>query len=182
MEDFLRSRRFVQVAFTTGGTGARPTQDGLSTTSFPSGVRNTAVEIVETMSPLVFWRKEYRTDSGGAGQLRGGLGQVIEISHADGAPMVLGATFDRIVHPARGALGGACGGAGRVGLASGQVLNGKGRQLVPAGERLVVETPGGGGLGDPRRRERDALRADVRNGLVSEKVARETYGLDDRIR
>ena len=67
-----KGRRFTVVGFNTGGTGARPAQDGLSVTSFPSGVRNVSLEIMETISPLVFWRKEYRPDSGGAGRAQGG--------------------------------------------------------------------------------------------------------------
>jgi N-methylhydantoinase B len=178
-EAFLRSRRFNVICFTTGGTGARPAQDGLSTTSFPSGIKNVAVEIIETLSPLVFWRKQYRPDSGGAGATRGGLGQTIEIANGDDAPMILGASFDRIKYPARGALGGDDGGAGSVRLASGKALAGKGRQLVPQGDRVVIETPGGGGYGDPRGRARAAVEADLRAGLVSPEAARAVYGYDE---
>src|SRR5262249_32856883 len=60
---------------TNGGTGARPELDGLSATSFPSAVRGTPVEIVESGTPLVFWTRELRPGSGGAGATRGGLGQ-----------------------------------------------------------------------------------------------------------
>lgn len=63
--------------------------------------------------------------------------------------MALAVTFDRIQHPARGASGGQSGSDGRVRLRSGQELNGMGNQLVPVGDRLIVETPGGGGIGDP---------------------------------
>ncbi|MGO4155557.1 hydantoinase B/oxoprolinase family protein [Cupriavidus sp. YAF13] len=174
--ELMKGRPFAITSFSTGGTGARPGKDGLSTTSFPSGVRNVSVEILETVSPLVFWRKEYRPDSGGAGQQRGGLGQVIEVSNADGAPMVLAAAWDRLQFPARGADGGLAGAPGRVSLASGKVLQGKGRQLVPGGDRLVVETPGGGGIGDPARREPRQLAADLRNGLVGGAAAIECYG------
>jgi N-methylhydantoinase B len=173
-----KGRRFTVVGFNTGGTGARPAQDGLSVTSFPSGVRNVSLEIMETISPLVFWRKEYRPDSGGAGRARGGLGQIIEIENGDGAPMVLAATFDRIEHPARGADGGKAGSGGRVHLRSGKELNGMGNQPVPAGDRLIVETPGGGGIGEPRERARDAVRRDVALGLVSEEQARDYYGFN----
>lgn len=176
--ELLQGRRFAITSFSTGGTGARPGKDGLSTTSFPSGVRNVSVEILETVSPLVFWRKEYRPDSGGAGQQRGGLGQVIEVANAEGAPMVLAAAWDRLLFPARGADGGLAGAPGRVSLASGQVLRGKGRQLVPGGERLVVETPGGGGIGAPAARDPEKLAADLRNGLVSAAQASASYGLD----
>src|SRR5690606_23652279 len=66
--------------FGSGGMGARPTKDGLSTTAFPSGVHIIPTEIVEVTSPVMIWRKELRPDSGGAGQYRGGLGQVVEMS------------------------------------------------------------------------------------------------------
>lgn len=178
-EDFVDTRKFSITSFSTGGTGARPRQDGLSTTSYPSGVRNVSVEILETVSPLVFWRKEYRPDSGGAGKQRGGLGQVIEISHAEQAPMVLDAAWDRLKFPARGALGGLAGAPGRVHLDSGQELRGKGQQVIPAGAHLIVETPGGGGLGAPLERDRQRISGDLRNGLVSSEQAREIYGFTD---
>ncbi|PWC19479.1 hydantoinase B/oxoprolinase family protein [Brenneria corticis] len=173
---FLRQPRFSITSFSTGGTGARPGIDGLSTTSFPSGVRNVSVEILESISPVVFWRKEYRPDSGGAGHFRGGLGQVIELSHGGGAPMALGAAWDRIAFPARGAEGGRNGAGGRVSLGSGQPLSGKGQQIIPPGERLVVETPGGGGLGEPSTRDRAAVRQDIDNQLVTPDAARTLYG------
>jgi N-methylhydantoinase B/oxoprolinase/acetone carboxylase alpha subunit len=70
------------------------------------------VEIMETLSPVVYWKKEYRPDSGGAGEPRGGLGQVMEIANGKAAPMIISATFDRIGHAARGSAGGKSGGAG----------------------------------------------------------------------
>ena len=168
-EALARAGKFNITSFTTGGTGARPQQDGLSSTAYPSGVRNVSLEILETQAPLLFRRKEYRVDSGGAGRQRGGLGQVIEIENAEGAPMVLAAAWDRVRFPARGALGGHDGARGVARLQNaGTVLVGKGRQLVPAGEVLVVETPGGGGLGDPTRRDPARLARDLEKGLVTE--------------
>ena len=162
-----RGPRFNIISFSTGGTGARPGSDGLSATSFPSGVRNVSLEILETAAPLVFERKELRAGSGGAGAARGGLGQVIEVRHArPDAAFVIAAAFDRVDHPARGALGGGDGAPGRLRLGSGQVLRPKGRQLVPAGERLIVETPGGGGLGDPADRDPALAARDVLSGLA----------------
>ena len=169
--------RFNVVGFNTGGTGARPGKDGLSVTSFPSGIRNVAVEIMETLSPVVYWKQEYRPDSGGAGEHRGGLGQVMEISNGEDAPMIISATFDRIVHPARGSDGGGDGGAGRLSLKSGAKMRGFGRQPIPAGDRVVVETPGGAGIGDPKARPRERVERDVRDGLVSPAQAKALYGL-----
>lgn len=167
-EALRRARRFNIVSFSTGGTGARPGTDGLSTTAYPSGVRNVSIEILETQAPLLFRRKEYRPDSGGAGASRGGLGQIIEIENADGDPMVLSATWDRVRFPARGALGGRDGAPGAARLKhAGTALRGKGRQVIPAGEVLVVETPGGAGLGDPKLRDLALIARDLKAELVS---------------
>ena len=159
---------FSVTIFHSGGTGARPGKDGLSATAFPSGVKNTPVEITETVAPLVFRRKELRSGSGGGGQFRGGHGQVIEIVHAEGAPFAVFALFDRIDHPARGRSGGTAGAAGRVALGSGPSLKGKGKQVVPAGDSLVLELPGGGGLGDPQDRAEELVVDERRKGLVLE--------------
>ena len=87
---------FEVALFNSGGAGARPTKDGLSATAFPSGVRTIPAEATEIVAPIVIWRKELASDSGGAGSLRGGLGQVIEIGGADGAPFSVLAQFERI--------------------------------------------------------------------------------------
>ena len=50
---------FSMAITSNGGTGARPDKDGLSATAYPSGVRGTPVEIAETQTPLIFWRKEF---------------------------------------------------------------------------------------------------------------------------
>ena len=161
------TKLFTVTAVTNGGTGARPSKDGLSATAFPSGVKGTPVEINETLCPLIFHRKEFRTDSGGAGHYRGGLGQHIEISSAIDADFELLAAFDRIQNPPRGRNGGAPGDSGYVGLASGKTMAGKGVQIVPAGERLVIKTPGGGGHGDPVLRDPETTANDGASGLVS---------------
>ena len=166
---------FTVTAVTNGGTGARPTKDGLSATAYPSGVRATPVEIVESTAPLVVWRKELRTGSGGAGRQRGGLGQIIEIESAHSEPFEVMAAFDRIENPARGREGGHDGERGYLGLNSGQRLNGKGAQEIPAGERLIVKTPGGAGIGKPHERSPEAVEADLLGELISGKQAETVY-------
>jgi len=84
--------------------------------------------------------------------------------------------FDRIDHPARGRRGGSSGRAGRVYIKDGDTLKGKGKETVPAGATLVMETPGGGGIGDPKCRDPAAVKADMEAGLVSGKAARQSYG------
>ena len=173
-----RAEPFVVNPFHTGGTGARPGKDGLSATAFPSGVRSTPIEITETVAPLIFWKKEYIPDSGGPGEFRGGLGQVMEISHASGEPFAISKMFERVRNPARGRAGGRNGALGRVYVPEGEELRAKGREVVPPGHRIVLETPGGGGLGDPRGRSRRRVREDVLDGYVSERAATQAYGLD----
>lgn len=157
---------FVVNAFYTGGTGARPGKDGMSCTAFPSGVRSTPVEITETTSPLMIWRKELRPGSAGQGRLRGGFGQVLEFSHAHGEAMQVSKMFDRIEHPPRGRDGGGEGAGARVYLKDGPTLRGMGQETVPAGARLVLETPGGGGIGPADERKREDQQQDEREGLL----------------
>ena len=168
---------FMMMTFHSGGAGARPRQDGLSATPFPSGVRNVPVEISEAITPIVVWRKELRTDSGGAGAQRGGLGQVMEITSREDAPFGIFASFERVVYPARGRDGGGPGGNGRLWLESGEELRSKGFQTIPAGGRLIVEMPGGGGYGDPMTRDPEEVATDVRLGLVSAEAAETDYGV-----
>ena len=165
--------------FNSGGTGARPALDGLSATAFPSGVKTMSIEATEHTGPIVVWRKDLREGSGGAGTHRGGLGQTIEIEPRDGYEFYFNAMFDRIENPARGRCGGQAGAAGNVALADGTQLRGKGRQKVPAGARLVLSLPGGGGYGDPADRPKDKVRADLGAGYISAEQAKADYGLDD---
>ncbi len=172
------SEDYDVIMFNTGGTGGRPTMDGLSTTAFPSGVRTPPVEAVETCFPLVIWRKELRERSGGAGKFRGGLGQTIEIGGEAGTPFSVAAMFDRTWNAPRGRFGGMDGAKGEVRLKSGPELESKGRQSVPYGDRLILELPGGGGYGDPRDRDRQAVVDDVLDGLITAEDAESDYGID----
>ena len=155
-----RLERYILMSFHSGGAGARPQADGLSATAFPSGVRNMPVEVNEIGSPLVFWRKEFRTDSGGQGEYRGGLGQVIELENRQGHDFSISATYERTVYPARGRHGGGPGALGRLSLDDGTKVRAKGRSVIPAGRRLIVEFPGGGGYGDPADRDPQAAERD----------------------
>src|SRR5262249_56596272 len=72
-----QKKSFVYTFFGSGGTGARPTKDGLSATAFPSGVLGTPVEVIETLAPLLVERKALRDGSGGDGRFRGGAGPAL---------------------------------------------------------------------------------------------------------
>ena len=166
---------FEIITFNSGGTGARPTQDGLNATAFPSGVRTMPVEATENVAPVILWRKELKPDSGGAGRTRGGVGQIMEIATKGDLEFAVNASFDRIAHAPKGREGGLDGAAGRVALKTGARLRTKGFQLIPDGERLILELPGGAGMGDPVTREPRLVARDVRDGLVSAANARSLY-------
>jgi len=161
------SDAFVINAFYAGGSGGRPARDGLNCTAFPSGVRSTPVEISENSAPLLLWRKEFRPDSGGPGQYRGGVGQIMEFAHAKGEAFAVSKMFDRIKHPPRGRQGGESGAPARVYLKSGPELRGMGREIIPAGDRMILETAGGGGRGSPSARDEKARLDDLLNGFVT---------------
>lgn len=161
-------RKAEVLMFNSGGMGARPDLDGLSATAFPSGVHTMPIEATEHTGPIVIWRKELRPGSGGDGELRGGLGQIIEIQAIDGHEFDFSAMFDRVRHPPRGRNGGEDGKPGSVRLDDGTALKPKGWQHVPAGRRLILELPGGGGYGDPSRRSPDARVQDKSKGYVLE--------------
>lgn len=170
---------FTVTSFHSGGTGARPTMDGLSATPFPSGVRSVPIEITEACTPLVVWKKEYRTDSAGAGRFRGGLGQTMVIASREPAAFAILATFDRTEYPPRGREGGGNGIKGALALKKAGIrLKSKGRQVIPAGDMLVLEMPGGGGYGDPHLRDPELVLEDVRSGLVTHENARDIYGVE----
>ena len=169
--------QFEMLHFNSGGSGARPRKDGMSATAFPSGVRGMPVEANEAITPVIFWRKEFREDSGGAGAQRGGLGQVIEIGGAGGMPFDVLAMFERVDNAPRGRDGGTSGATGRVALASGTDLRPKGQQTIPPHDRLRLEMAGGGGFGHPHDRPAKQVADDVRNGIVSAASARARYGV-----
>ena len=168
---------FSTVIFHCGGAGARPAKDGLSATSFPSGVRTIPVEATESIAPVLFYRREFREGSGGAGRFRGGLGQAIELGGAGANPIALLCNFERVNNPARGRDGGGAGAAGAVALRSGRPIRPKGRQTVPARDAVRLSLPGGGGFGDPYARDQEADLDDVLDGLITAEEARRDYGV-----
>ncbi len=160
-----------------GGTGARPRYDGLSATAFPSGVWGSQVETTEAVAPVLITRRELRCDSGGAGRMRGGLGQHIEIRSARDQDFMLFLSVERVLNPARGRQSGGSGAPGRIRIGhDGPELPGKGEVRVKAGDTLIFETPGGGGFGAPAERCREAVQRDLEEGLISAQAAREIYG------
>lgn len=171
---------FEIITFNSGGTGARPAKDGLDGTAFPSGVRTMPVEATENVAPVIFWKKELRPDSAGAGKTRGGFGQIMEIGAKGDAEFAVNAIFDRVANPPKGRDGGGTGAGGWVGLndPNGTVLRTKGFQVIPKGRRLLLKLPGGGGMGDPKARDPELVKRDVADGLITAHAARDIYGVE----
>ena len=98
----LDGRQFSYTWFSAGGTGALKGQDGLSATAYPSGIAGVPVEVIETLAPLVIHNRELRTDSGGPGTFRGGLGQSMQIEVLTDKPYIFSGLYERTKFPAPG--------------------------------------------------------------------------------
>jgi len=161
-----------------GGTGARPHLDGLSATAYPSGVFGSQVEMTEAAAPVTIWRRELLPDTGGPGQFRGGLGQRIEMTSALDEPFLVFLSVERIKNAAAGRAGGLPGSAGRIRVTGrNEDIPGKCELRVEPGERLIFDTPGGGGYGPPEKRDPEQTEEDLRSGVVSPEAAARDYGV-----
>lgn len=168
---------WTYVWFSCGGTGARPTSDGIHTTAFPSGVMGVPVEVIESVAPLLVRRREIAQDSGGPGRFRGGCGQYMEVGALTGRGYNLGPIFDRTRVPAEGYAGGGQGARGAITLSDGRELHDKSQVALAADERFTLQLPGGGGYFDPFTRDVRAVLDDVLDGFVSIDAARAQYGV-----
>ena len=162
--------------FSTGGTGALQGQDGLSATSYPSGVAGVPVEIIEALTPLVVRQRALRPDSGGAGQSRGGLGQTMEVEVRTPQPFLFSGLYERCTHPAPGLHGGRAGAVGGIATSNGEELLPKISRNLPPDTVVTLHIPGGGGFGDPALRDPAALRDDLLDGYVTPDGAARDYG------
>ena len=168
---------FTFSLFQCGGTGARATKDGLNTTGFPSGVAGVPAEILESLTPLIQHRRELRTDSGGPGMYRGGLGQWTEVSYRGEASWGVSALVDRTHFPATGLEGGKSGASGE--FLVNNTIRPQPKAFIPLvpGDRVQLNPAGGGGYGDPFRRPLELVLNDVINGYVSLEAADRHYGV-----
>jgi N-methylhydantoinase B len=135
-----------------GGMGAGPERPGTDAVhTHMTNTRNTPIEAIEAELPVVVTRYAVRRGSGGAGRLRGGDGVLREFLFM--APVTVSLHSDRRLHPPYGLAGGAPGAPGlnSRGLPDGRFVDLPGKTLYNAavGEKLIVETPGGGGYGTP---------------------------------
>src|SRR5262244_3755353 len=167
-----------------GGSGGRYYADGSDTIHVVPDSKNLPVEFTETRFPLRVERLALATDSGGAGVRRGGLGYLKEFRPLEDSAFLCVA--DRSILGCWGLKGGKAGAPFKVTVDPGgpneRVLPGLvDDETIPAGTLVRVETTGGGGWGDPLEREPDLVGWDVLQGKITERAARDAYGVIVRV-
>lgn len=160
----LGGKPFVLHVINSGGTGARASKDGLSATGYPSGVLSTPIEVIESISPVVFETKALRRGAGGAGKFHGGLGQVIAFRVRTREPWTCSVMGDRTRVPAQGLFGGGPGAPGEVWSDGRRPENPKAEQVLGPDALVELRLPGGGGYGDPAERDPERRRRDEEHG------------------
>jgi N-methylhydantoinase B len=181
-KDPLTKQFFVTQSIEGGGWGGRPTGDGesASVSVCQGDVRNAPIEKMELRWPILVRRRELRADSGGAGQYRGGLGVETEVEGLVEGHWSL-TDMGRQSYPPLGIEG------GKPGATSANLMKlptenafkpvDLVRHMVPAGTAAVITTAGGGGWGNPLRRDPKLVRQDVLDGCVSIESAARDYGV-----
>ncbi len=169
------SRAFATIYFAAGGYGALSGLDGWPTLPHPSNMAAVPVEVWETLTHTTILSKRLRTDSGGAGQWRGGLGQTVELRNDTGNILTMLGMGNRTMFPSKGFFGGKDA-ALRVHAVDGKTVHAKGRIEVAPGAHITITEAGGGGFGDPKARDAAAVASDVAEGLVSPDAAATVYG------
>jgi N-methylhydantoinase B len=172
---------YVQYEIIGGGAGARSVKDGASGTNVnQSNAKIASVEIIESEFPTRVLRFELIKDSGGPGTFRGGLG--IRREYLNLAEARFSIRSAKHVIPANGASGGKAGRTGDIRInpdtpAEKRLPTRYADYPLKTGDIFRLETPGGGGFGDPLEREAERVAADVREGYVSPEAARDQYGV-----
>ena len=162
---------FHAVLIRGGGLGAGASRDGEGSFIFPANGANTPVEILESDTPLVVKQRELIPDSGGAGRQRGALGRrevfwVPDDAYAPQGSVSLAIQSGRFRLPPEGLFGGKPGAKAQF-LVNGEPGNPYGLTRLRAGDTVVMDAAGGGGYGDPRERDADALNRDIAEDRVS---------------
>jgi N-methylhydantoinase B len=158
--------------------GGGPQHDGTTATATHlSNLHIAPIEILESEFPCRIARFEFLPDSGGAGQWRGGLSLQREYEMLEQATIVR--RFDKARFPPEGLAGGRPGTPGRfvtrLGTADERDTP-PGRYEMRPGDRFLLQSAGGGGYGDPTKRDRAAIARDIAEGYVTAAGAKRDYG------
>ncbi len=174
--------RWVMFSFFGGGLGGNPQSDGLNHANNPiSTATIPPAEVLEASYPVMFTQWALRPDSAGAGAHRGGVGAIYEIEILDARGAEVSLLGERGRHAPFGVAGGEPGALNAFcwdaaeGRASPPMASKVTGVRLAQGQRLTLQSPGGGGWGEARAREPERVARDVRNGLVSRESAREVY-------
>jgi N-methylhydantoinase B len=170
-----QGRDFTTLFFSAGGFGALKGLDGAPATPSPSNMMVMPSETWENLTGLRVVLRRLRADSGGPGEFRGGLGQEIVLRNDSGHPLTVFIMGARTEFPALGMCGGRPG-ALRQYLVNGKVVHPKGRYELAPGDVLELLDAGGGGYGDPSRRDPRRIEEDIHQGFVTPTAAARDYG------
>ena len=169
-------RTFSTVFFASGGYGAHQSLDGLSVTPGPGNMIACSTEIMELNTNISVLQKKLLMDSGGPGEFRGGVGQVIKLRNDTCNDLVISGLAGRDKFPPSGANGGKEGGL-RTYKLNGKTISLKGRYNLCPQDILVIEEAGGGGFGNPKNRHSEKVLADFIEGYISFDSASKDYGV-----
>lgn len=169
-------KQFANMYFFNGGIGAASSRDGYNALTFPSNVSNTPVEMMETATPWIIEKKALKTDSGGPGKHRGGLGQEVVMRIVSPGELSVSFLAERTKFPATGLFDGQVGAPGAV-ILNGSPIDPKVTHMVKPGDILELHMPGGGGYGSPLDRNQNAVLADLSEGYITPEAAKEIYGI-----
>ena len=167
---------YVYLETIGGGFGARAGKDGLDGVHVHlTNTSNLPVEALETEYPLVLERYELVNESGGAGKFRGGMGlyRQVRIEGHECRPYIHGSRFQ--MGP-WGLFGGQEGGRACFEFSEGVEFPAKARAVIRDGQRVHITTPGAGGYGEPKSRDRQMVQRDLAEGRISATTARSVYG------
>jgi len=174
--------RWVMFTFFGGGLGGNPLSDGLNHANNPiSTATMPPAEVLEASYPVMFTQWALRPDSAGAGEHRGGMGAIYEFEVLDPGGADVSLLGERGRYPPFGVAGGGPGALNRF-----QWQAGDGWREPPMaskitgvrlsqGQRARLETPGGGGWGDPAKRAPEAVARDLDQGFVSQGFVAEGF-------
>ena len=168
-------RPISTIHFVSGGFGALHGLDGRDCLPGPSNMAAVPVEIWESITGMSVLSKKMIPDSGGAGEFRGGVGQEVTLRNDTGKPMTVLSMGNRTEFAAPGYNKGKPG-ALREHQINGKTINPKGAHVLAPLDTITLRQAGGGGIGDPRMREKKKIERDLALGLVSKKGAERDYG------
>ncbi len=162
-----KGKEFVEYFFLNGGYGARPIMDGEHVLSFPTNVANVPIEVLENDIAILVTEKSLVPNSGGEGQYRGGLGQRFGFKNVGEYPLNISLLTEKTQTAAKGILKGKDGQTGSLEIIPKRDFPPKGLDKLYPGEELILTLPGGGGYGDPSKRNKALIEEDQILGYIN---------------